>query len=339
MIIIINGPLGIGKTEVSWKLAEYFERGVMLDGDYLGAVHPFEIYDQGRTEYLYRTLQHVVAFHVEQGQYRNFVINYVFEQPEELARLRHLLADLDDEIYAFRLVCGEEEMERRIRQRAGLLPPDPGGLSWELNRFRELLAIQDEAAQRGDLGFVIDTTHLDVEGVAQAIWSNIREEVALIPYDPAWAGQFAAEARLIQGALGGLAVEIEHIGSTAVPGLSAKPVIDILVTVRRLEDAAACIAPLQKLGYTFIDYPQNTERRFFRKGLTRTHHLHIVEQGHPEQRDHLDFRDALRSDVQLLADYQALKTGLAERYRHDRARYSEMKTAFVRQALARWRSR
>jgi len=92
---------------------------------------------------------------------------------------------------------------------------------------------------------------------------------------------------------------------------------------------------LHKLGYTFIDHPQSTDRRFFRKGLPRTHHLHIVETGSPALADHLDFRDALRADPALRAEYQALKHALAEAHRHDRATYSARKGGFVGEALAR----
>lgn len=169
MIIIINGPLGIGKTQVSEKLIEYFDRAVMLDGDYIGAVHPFEIYDEARIEYLYQTLRHLTAYHVEHG-YRNFVINYVFESAASLARLRGLLADLDGEIYAFRLTCTESEMERRIRSRAVGRPEEPDFLAWELQRFRQLTAIQEAASRQGDLGCVIDTSQLNVAQVADAIW-------------------------------------------------------------------------------------------------------------------------------------------------------------------------
>ena len=113
--------------------------------------------------------------------------------------------------------------------------------------------------------------------------------------------------------------------------------IDILVVVRRLDDAVECIAPLASLGYAFIDYPQNTERRFFRKGLPRTHHLHIVAQDSAELPDHLDFRDALRADPELHRQYQELKHELARRYKNDRATYSERKGAFVIQALEEYR--
>lgn len=173
MIIIINGALGVGKTEVAWKLIEYFDRAILLDGDYLGAVYPFEIYDGQRVDYLYQTIHHLVAFHVEHG-YRNFVINYVFETPESLARLRQLLAELDDVTYAFRLTCGDEEMERRIRSRSD----DADRLKWESKRFRELTAIQNRNAERGDLGYPIDTTSLTIDEAADAIWRSIMQQTA-----------------------------------------------------------------------------------------------------------------------------------------------------------------
>ena len=117
MIVIINGPCGIGKTSVAWELNSRFDRAVMLDGDYIGAVHPFEIYDDKRIAYLYQTIRQLVAYHVEHGDYHNFVINYVFETPESLVELRQLLAELDNEIYAFRLTATDEEIEARLRKR------------------------------------------------------------------------------------------------------------------------------------------------------------------------------------------------------------------------------
>ena len=328
MIIIINGPLGVGKTETSWKLIEHFDKAIMLDGDYIVAAHPFEIYNDARIEYLYETIAHNVAWHVAHG-YHNFVVNYVFEQPESLAKLRHLLSAYDDVTYAFRLTCDVDEFERRIRTRS----TDPDRLRWESNRFRELSAIQTENARRGDLGFVIETTDLAVADVAEAIWRNITEEVALVPYDPQWADRFEAEKQAIQAALADRVTAIHHIGSTAIPGLAAKPVIDILLVVRQLADFAACIAPLQKLGYSFIDYPQNVDRKFFRKGQPRTHHLHIVAEANAELRDHLIFRDALRANAGLRAEYAALKYDLATRFKTDRAHYSDNKTLFVRRVI------
>jgi GrpB-like predicted nucleotidyltransferase (UPF0157 family)/predicted kinase len=330
MIILINGPLGVGKTEVAWKLIEKFDRAILLDGDYLGAVHPFEIHDPQRVAYLYDTICHVARFHAQHG-YRNLVIDYVFEQPESLAKLRQALNAIDDVTYAFRLTCSPEEIDRRIRTRGN---SDPNFLAWELKRFRELQTIQDMNARRGDLGFVIDTTGLSIEEVADAIWRDITATVTIAPYDPAWPSRFKAEKKIIEAALGDRLTEIHHIGSTSIPGLAAKPVIDIMLVVRKLEDAIECIGPLSDLGYTFIDYPQNTDRRFFRKGVPRTHHVHIVAQGNAELQNHLAFRDALRADPQLRDQYAALKLELAERHRNDRAQYTESKTDFVRRVLS-----
>jgi GrpB-like predicted nucleotidyltransferase (UPF0157 family) len=235
--------------------------------------------------------------------------------------------------YAFRLTCDPDEHERRIRARGdGSLAPDR--LRWEIARGHELREIQNRHAALGDLGYVIDTTGRSVAEVADTIWRNITEEVALVPYDPSWPMLFEKEKQLIRAALGDLALDIHHIGSTAVPGLDAKPVIDILITVRQLEDAAGCIAPLSELGYTFNDHPQNVHRRFFRKGHPRTHHVHIIAADHPETREHLAFRDALRANPDWRDQYAALKHDLATRFKHDRARYSDSKTEFVRQVLA-----
>jgi len=187
MILIINGPCGIGKTTVAWELVHRFDRAVMLEGDSIGAVHPFEIYDDARIEHLYQTLRCLIAFHIERGNYHNFVIDYVFERPESLARLKSLLADFDDHIHAFRLLAAPVELEQRIRARAGLRPcpsvarsetghsclrgEDP---AWLLRRAKELVAIQTRAALRGDVGIPVDTTGLSVAQAADVIWQRIQ---------------------------------------------------------------------------------------------------------------------------------------------------------------------
>ena len=167
MILIINGPCGIGKTTVAWELVHRFDRAVMLEGDSIGAVHPFEIYDDDRIEHLYQTLRRLIAFHIERGDYHNFVIDYVFERPESLARLKSLLADFDDHIYAFRLLAAPVELEQRIRERG----EDP---AWLLRRAKELVAIQTRAARRGDVGIPVDTTGLSVAQAADVIWQRVQ---------------------------------------------------------------------------------------------------------------------------------------------------------------------
>jgi broad-specificity NMP kinase len=171
MIVIINGPCGIGKSTTAERVTWKFDRAVFLDGDYIGSVHPFEIYDDARIEHLYQTLRHLVAFHIERGDYHNFVIPYVFESPESLAHLRALLADLDDEIYTFRLVCDPQALEQRLRDSSRA----PDDLSWYLNRAPELVRIQEAASHDGDLGYVVDTTARTPDEVADVIWALVHD--------------------------------------------------------------------------------------------------------------------------------------------------------------------
>lgn len=335
MIIIINGPCGIGKTTVAWELYQKFDRSVMLDGDYIGAIHPFEIYDTARITYLYKTIQQLVRFHSTEGHYENFVINYVFETSESLSELKRMLIELNPTLYTIRLTCEAEELERRLYQRH----TDTEELVWYLERCRELTGIQDAAAQKGDIGYPVDTTGLTVTEVAERIWAYTHEKVRIVPYDPDWPAQYEMERQRIVDALGDIIVEIHHIGSTSVPGLPAKPIIDITFAIRKLEDFIECIPPLRELGYTFVDYPENTERYFFRKGQPRTHHLHIVEVNSEELYRPLDFRDALRASPTLRERYAQLKYKLAREKQSNRNAYTKGKGALIEAGLREWRAR
>lgn len=166
MIIIINGSLGVGKSSVSEQLHWKFEKSVNLDGDHIGYVHPFDIYDNARISHLYRTFELLIGFHQENG-YQNFVINYVFESPESLQELLDLLHPLDSSIHTYWLTCNPEEQEKRIRKR------QRDQIEWELKRFINLQQIQTKAAQQGFIGKEIDTTSLTAEETAKVIWEDI----------------------------------------------------------------------------------------------------------------------------------------------------------------------
>ncbi len=168
MIIILNGPLGIGKTQTSWALVQHFPRAVMLDADYVAEFHPFDYYNDEHLAYAHATLRVLTAHHVSHG-FQHFVINWIFETPFQLNRLKQLLADLELPIYAFRLICAPEEIERRVRRRN---LPD---LDYELRRSRELVGILDDAARTGDLGTPLDTTSLTAEQTAKAILQHIQD--------------------------------------------------------------------------------------------------------------------------------------------------------------------
>lgn len=166
MIIIINGSLGVGKSTVAEEVHWKFEKSVNLDGDAIGDVHPFEIYDLARIDQLYHALALLVGFYRQNG-YFNLVINYVFESPASLQDLLTLLRPLDPDIHTYWLTCDEQEQARRIHNRGR------SALEWELQRFIELQRIQQNAAQQGFLGKEVNTTHLTAEQVAEKIWEDI----------------------------------------------------------------------------------------------------------------------------------------------------------------------
>jgi GrpB-like predicted nucleotidyltransferase (UPF0157 family) len=156
--------------------------------------------------------------------------------------------------------------------------------------------------------------------------------VRVVEHDPAWASRFADERARLLTAFGPLPAAIEHVGSTAVPGLVAKPILDLLVG-RPPGDVAPYVEALQRAGYVWRGEAGIPGRHYFRRGDPRTHHLHLVERGGAIWRDHLAFRDRLRADAALAAAYGALKQRLARLHADDRAAYTEAKAPFIAAVL------
>ena len=161
--------------------------------------------------------------------------------------------------------------------------------------------------------------------------------IEVVDYNPAWPALFDAERRLLQEALAPwLAGPVEHIGSTAVPGLPAKPIIDIMAPVRSLAESADAIAAASALDYLYNpNKPEQLPWYCKPSPVHRTHHLHLVPLHSALWQQRLAFRDALRGSSTLTARYAALKRQLAVQYRHDREGYTEAKGPFIAQVLAR----
>jgi GrpB-like predicted nucleotidyltransferase (UPF0157 family) len=157
--------------------------------------------------------------------------------------------------------------------------------------------------------------------------------VLLIEWTPRWAELFAEEAARLRAALGDLAVGIEHYGSTSVPGLVAKPILDILVGGAEATDAAPYIASLAPLGYDYAAHAGVPDHLVFGRGTARTHLVHVVRYGSEAWHRALAFRDALRADVCLRDEYARLKRELAETFGTERGRYTAAKGAFVERVL------
>ncbi|MBD0369224.1 MAG: GrpB family protein [Pyrinomonadaceae bacterium] len=168
------------------------------------------------------------------------------------------------------------------------------------------------------------------------------EEVVIVEYNPAWPARFEEEKARILNLIGSWVERVEHIGSTSVPGLGAKPIIDIMIGIRSLADAPECIRRLETIGYEYISKHEAMlpERRYFHKVTTyntRTHHLHMVETTTTFWTRHLLFRDYLRSHPETARDYYRLKKELAARFRQDRDAYTDAKTSFIEQVVAQAR--
>ncbi len=163
--------------------------------------------------------------------------------------------------------------------------------------------------------------------------------MVIVDYDPRWPALYEEERQLILKAAGHLVLAVEHIGSTAVPGLGGKPIIDIMAAVRQLEDAETCVQPLEGLGYEYVpEYNELIpERRYFHKGPAdaRAFHLHMVERASDFWERHLLFRDWLRTHPQDAQEYYLLKRELAARFGGDREGYTEAKSALIEAVVAK----
>lgn len=183
------------------------------------------------------------------------------------------------------------------------------------------------------------------EPLADRIRRLTAEPVVVVPYDPAWPALFEREAASLRAtAPPGIIRRIEHFGSTAVPGLAAKPVIDLLVEVRDLAEVRTVVAALLEAeGYEYLWRPTHGDDGppwyawFIRRDPgtgTRTHHVHMVEAHHTEHWDRLRFRDHLRTHPADAAAYGALKQRLAAAHPTDRVAYTHGKSAFIQMIMA-----
>jgi GrpB-like predicted nucleotidyltransferase (UPF0157 family) len=166
--------------------------------------------------------------------------------------------------------------------------------------------------------------------------------IQIVPYTDAWSQAFESEAAAIRRVMGAQAVRIEHVGSTAVPGLAAKPVIDIQISVRSLESLEPFQASLAALGYRLISITEFDDHEypwFAKPGQwPSTHHVHLCVAGEELEFRHLAFRDYLRKNTEQAQRYEALKRKLAGEFEgttlHSVASYSMAKSEFIENALA-----
>src|SRR4051812_6792406 len=154
--------------------------------------------------------------------------------------------------------------------------------------------------------------------------------ITIVPYDPTWPARFDAAAAQIRDALGAVTVRVEHVGSTSVPGLAAKPIVDIQLSVPAFAPESAYRAPLESLGYVFRPDDEPEHRFFYRLGPNgkTSIHIHVCELGSAWEARHVRFRDFFRADAELAAEYERVKRELAAQFDDGNA-YADAKTPFI----------
>ncbi len=159
--------------------------------------------------------------------------------------------------------------------------------------------------------------------------------VRLVEYDARWPALFAAERERILDQHGALALRLEHVGGTSIPGMCAKPILDIAAGRPRDASIEDCVAALERAGYEHRGERGVAGRQFFCRGQPRAYHVHLVEEGGPLWREYVAFRDYLRADAEAARDFADVKRVLAERFSRDREAYVDAKSSHVREILRR----
>ena len=157
-----------------------------------------------------------------------------------------------------------------------------------------------------------------------------RGVVRLVPYDPGWVVLFEEEKARLSQALGEWALDIKHVGSTAIPGGIAKPIIDISIAVQNFEEVFACVKPMEELGYVYGGENGIPGRHYFvKRNPATTHHIHMFEITSNPWHEHLLFRDYMRSHPEAIQAYTDLKRKLLEQFPKNREAYTEGKAEFI----------
>ncbi len=161
--------------------------------------------------------------------------------------------------------------------------------------------------------------------------------VRLTPYTPEWKRYFEQEKAALQEELGSAILDIQHVGSTSIPGMPAKPIVDIAIAVADFEEAKACIPLIEALGYEYKGEFGIPHRHYFVKGEPRLFHIHMSEINSTEWQNHILFRDYLCQHPEIAKEYAELKQQLALKFPRDREAYLEGKAAFIEGVLTKSR--
>jgi GrpB-like predicted nucleotidyltransferase (UPF0157 family) len=326
-VYVITGPCAAGKSTVARLLAARLERGVHLEGDVFrrsivsGRAEMTPDPSPAALEQLrlrYRLATAAADAYVEAGfavALEDVVAGPVLGDYRTMIRSRpcHVIVLLPT-------------VEAVAAREAGRHGKGYGARTIE-QLYEEFVG----ATPR--IGIWLDTTHLTPEQTVEEILartSSTRTPVVVADYDEEWPVLFEQIARDVRDAVGDLGAHVEHVGSTSVPGLAAKPIVDVDVVVASAADVPAAIERLRSLGYVYQgDKGIRGREAFLWPPGARPHHLYVVVRGSRPHLDHVQFRDHLRQHPETARDYAALKIELAARHRDDPLGYTDAKSDFV----------
>lgn len=321
-VILIRGALGVGKTtvakDVAKKLnAEYFSIDRILeelqldksDGECIPAKN-FIAAQEHTLPQIKASLTNGRSVVIDGNFYHKEQIEFFNQHFKTNVRIFTLHAPVE--------VCIERDSKRK----------KPYG--------EDAARAVHSLVSRFDAGVVIDTTNKSILEVVQEIvqFTDSNGEIRIERYNPVWPKKFLVEKKLIEETIGPwIDGGIHHVGSTAVPDLPAKPIVDIQVGVKNLKDAKACIPLLESIGYCY--YPYRPYMHWFCKPspLHRELHVQLMEPTHPQWNARLAFRDYLRTHPETAKEYAMLKEKLAEKFRDDREAYTEAKGTFIESVM------
>ncbi len=160
------------------------------------------------------------------------------------------------------------------------------------------------------------------------------DSVIIVDYNPQWPQMYAQEKARIQDAIGEYLIDLQHVGSTSIPGLSAKPIIDIMAVIRDISLVEQCVKPLETLDYLYRGEGGIPGRHFFHKPIDishtgRTYHMHMVEKGHDQWAMYQLFREYMLLHPESVREYDRLKRELAVKHGSERTVYTNAKAPFI----------